>query len=226
MLTGAKSRCVCIFYFLSYGHLWGGLICYSVLPWSSSDLIGKNRGHAGGKPESHLYSWWELSCSTCVAYICWQMSLLILSAGVKRFTGPSNLTTLAHEHWTRADYCLAGQSLLPEGSKVETICAVGQINGVSTSCFQIARAWLRGYPIWRSTVLTASCICPLSPPHSPSSFQVMNYGLAKKAEASAKTKGLSEQLSGVTVSSYPSAWPGVLCVFHLCWAPGYSMWPL
>lgn len=137
MLTGAKSRCVCIFYFLSYGHLWGGLICYSVLPWSSSDLIGKNRGHAGGKPESHLYSWWELSCSTCVAYICWQMSLLILSAGVKRFTGPSNLTTLAHEHWTRADYCLAGQSLLPEGSKVETICPVGQLNGVTTSSFQI-----------------------------------------------------------------------------------------
>lgn len=65
------------------------------------------------------------------------MSLLILSAGVKRFTGPSNLTTLAHEHWTRADYCLAGQSLLPEGSKVETICPVGQLNGVTTSSFQI-----------------------------------------------------------------------------------------
>lgn len=55
----------------------------------------------------------------------------------ERFIGPSNLTTLAHEHWTRADYHLAGQSLLLEGSRVETICPVGQLNGVTTSSFQI-----------------------------------------------------------------------------------------
>ena len=73
-----------------------------------------------------------------------------------------------------------------------------------------------GLSHWRSTVLTAICGCPLSCPHAPSSFPVVNDGLAKgKKTASDKIKSLSEQLSGVTVSSDPSAWPGV----HLCCTP-------
>lgn len=44
----------------------------------------------------------------------------------------------------------------------------------------------------------------------------------EKKTASAKIKDLLEQLSGVRVSSDPSARPG----FHLCWAPRHRRGPL
>lgn len=70
--------------------------------------------------------------------------------------------------------------------------------------------------------LEGSCsdsqLCTSPPLPGPSSPPVMNDGLAKKAEASAKMKGLSEQLSGVSVSSYRFARPG----FRLCWTPRHQ----
>lgn len=53
------------------------VLIHDIFLFPSSDLMGKNKGQASGKPKCHLYKWSELSWRTCMACICRQISLIL-----------------------------------------------------------------------------------------------------------------------------------------------------